>query len=162
MAVDGSVDEGDDAGGGGEDVGPFGEVMRIRARRPGVRGIVRGDGGFCRDELMVWCEGDGVHAGTLRRTAQRLDFQYTVAYLARPRAEPLSKRLPLEPGQFRHGETLRWFDALLPEGARREQAARQAKEPHGWSWPLGGYPSTHVVKPGRSASQGWSRTSMPA
>ena len=171
--------------------------------------------------LEVWLH--GVHAGTLHRTAQRLDFRYTDAYLAHPDAEPLSKRLPLGPGRFRYGEALRWFDALLPEGARREQAARQAgaasmstfsmlqaigaecagavevrrpgrrleakktpasveeieehirhmeehplgadpgqltlslagaqpklvlvKEPHGWSWPLGGYPSTHVVKP---------------
>jgi hypothetical protein len=32
-------------------------VQEIRGRLPGVRIIVRGDSGFCRDELMVWCEG---------------------------------------------------------------------------------------------------------
>ena len=37
-----------------------GIVMRIRAKWPRVRVIVRGDGGFCREELMVWCEGEGV------------------------------------------------------------------------------------------------------
>ena len=37
-----------------------GIVMRIRARWPGVRIVVRGDSGFCRDELMKWCEQAGV------------------------------------------------------------------------------------------------------
>jgi hypothetical protein len=32
-------------------------VKEIRRRLPAVRIIVRGDSGFCRDELMVWCEG---------------------------------------------------------------------------------------------------------
>jgi Transposase DDE domain group 1 len=31
-------------------------VERIRAAWPGVRIILRGDSGFCRDELMSWCE----------------------------------------------------------------------------------------------------------
>ena len=35
-------------------------VMRIRAKWSGVRVIVRGDGGYCRDELMTWCEGQEV------------------------------------------------------------------------------------------------------
>ena len=37
-----------------------GIVMRVRAKWPWVRVVVRGDGGFCRDELMAWCEGEGV------------------------------------------------------------------------------------------------------
>ena len=173
------------------------------------------------EHLEVWLH--GVHAGTLHRTPQRLDFRYADAYLARPDAQALSRRLPLGAGRFRYGEALRWFDALLPEGARREQTARQAgvasmstfsmlqaigaecagavevrrpgsrleakkapasveeieehirrmaqyplgmdpgqltlslagaqpklalvKEADGWSWPLWGYPSTHIVKP---------------
>ncbi len=32
-------------------------VQEIRRRLPGVRIIIRGDSGFCREELMVWCEG---------------------------------------------------------------------------------------------------------
>ena len=32
----------------------------IRRRWPQVRIVVRGDAGFCRDELMVWCEEHGV------------------------------------------------------------------------------------------------------
>ena len=33
-----------------------GVVGRIRAQWPGVGIVVRGDSGFCRDELMRWCE----------------------------------------------------------------------------------------------------------
>ena len=35
-------------------------IGRLRVRWPAVRIIVRGDGGFCREELMSWCEGQGV------------------------------------------------------------------------------------------------------
>jgi hypothetical protein len=37
-------------------------IPALRARCPGVRIIVRGDSGFCREELMSFCEGQtGVH-----------------------------------------------------------------------------------------------------
>ena len=32
----------------------------IRARWPATRVVVRGDGGFCREDLMAWCEASGV------------------------------------------------------------------------------------------------------
>jgi len=35
-------------------------VAQIRAAWPEVKIILRGDSGFCRDELMSWCEGQGV------------------------------------------------------------------------------------------------------
>jgi Transposase DDE domain group 1 len=35
-------------------------VSQIRAAWPEVRIILRGDSGFCRNELMSWCEGHGV------------------------------------------------------------------------------------------------------
>lgn len=35
-------------------------VEQIRAAWPAVRIIVRGDSGFCREELMSWCEAHGV------------------------------------------------------------------------------------------------------
>lgn len=35
-------------------------VQRLRCKRPRVRIVVRGDSGFCRDELMDWCEAQGV------------------------------------------------------------------------------------------------------
>jgi hypothetical protein len=36
-------------------------VERIRRRWPDVRIIVRGDSGFCRENLMCWCEENRVH-----------------------------------------------------------------------------------------------------
>ncbi len=35
-------------------------VARIRARWPKVRIVLRGDSGFCREDLMAWCEAGGV------------------------------------------------------------------------------------------------------
>ena len=44
--------------------GSLGEIQRIvrqiRAAWPEVKIILRGDCGFCRNELMSWCEGNGV------------------------------------------------------------------------------------------------------
>jgi hypothetical protein len=36
-------------------------VAQIRAAWPEVKIILRGDSGFCRNELMSWCESHGVH-----------------------------------------------------------------------------------------------------
>jgi hypothetical protein len=36
-------------------------VARIRCRWPEVRILLRADSGFARDDLMAWCEGNGVH-----------------------------------------------------------------------------------------------------
>ncbi len=36
-------------------------VKRIRSRWSDVRIIIRGDGGFCRDALMSWCEADELY-----------------------------------------------------------------------------------------------------
>ena len=35
-------------------------VTQIRAAWPEVRIIVRADSGFCREELMTWCEEHGM------------------------------------------------------------------------------------------------------
>jgi len=35
-------------------------VAQIRSAWPLVRMVVRGDSGFCREELMAWCEAEGV------------------------------------------------------------------------------------------------------
>jgi Transposase DDE domain group 1 len=35
-------------------------VKRIRTRWPEVKIVLRGDAGFCREELMAWCETNGV------------------------------------------------------------------------------------------------------
>lgn len=36
-------------------------VQRVRGRFPKVRLILRGDSGFCREELMGWCEACHIH-----------------------------------------------------------------------------------------------------
>ena len=36
-------------------------VAQIRRRWPRVRILVRADSGFARDDLMAWCEANGVH-----------------------------------------------------------------------------------------------------
>jgi len=36
-------------------------VRSLRERLPNLRIIIRGDSGFCRPELMVWCEQNNVH-----------------------------------------------------------------------------------------------------
>jgi hypothetical protein len=36
-------------------------VRRIRARWPEVKIVLRADSGFCREELMAWCEANQVH-----------------------------------------------------------------------------------------------------
>ena len=35
-------------------------VSRIRTQWPEVKIVIRGDGGFCRDRIMSWCESNGV------------------------------------------------------------------------------------------------------
>jgi hypothetical protein len=35
-------------------------VTQIRASWPEVKIVLRGDSGFCRNELMSWCENNGV------------------------------------------------------------------------------------------------------
>ena len=35
-------------------------VKRIRGRWPGTRVVIRGDAGFCREEIMAWCEANEV------------------------------------------------------------------------------------------------------
>ncbi|MFZ1122062.1 MAG: IS1380 family transposase [Candidatus Binataceae bacterium] len=38
-------------------------VTQLRERWPDVKIILRADSGFCREELMVWCEGEENHVG---------------------------------------------------------------------------------------------------
>jgi hypothetical protein len=39
---------------------PEGTPARIRQRWPAVKILLRGDGGFCREKLMAWCEREGM------------------------------------------------------------------------------------------------------
>ena len=49
----------DGAAGATEEVARI--VRQIREHWPKVEIVLRADSGFCRDELMAWCEGNGVH-----------------------------------------------------------------------------------------------------
>ena len=63
-------------------------VGQIRARWPRVRIVLRADSGFARDELMSWCEANGVDY-VLRPGPQRA--------AGRPRSRPSSPRPRPEP-----------------------------------------------------------------
>src|SRR4051812_3046485 len=49
----------DASAGSREEVGRI--VQQIRARWPEVRILLRADSGFCRDDLMSWCEANQIH-----------------------------------------------------------------------------------------------------
>jgi hypothetical protein len=36
-------------------------VAQLHAAWPQVRIIIRGDRGFCREDIMAWCEAEGIH-----------------------------------------------------------------------------------------------------
>jgi len=62
-------------------------VAEIRGRCPHARIIVRGDGGFCREELMGWCEAHGVfYVLGLARNARLLALLGPALARARERA----------------------------------------------------------------------------
>src|SRR6202044_618169 len=62
-------------------------VKQIRAAWPEVKIVLRGDSGFCRNELMSWCESNGV------------DFVFGLAR---------NKRLRKIIGQQMHEATVQW------------------------------------------------------
>jgi len=64
-------------------------VGQIRQRWPKVDIIVRGDSGFCRDELMTWCEGHGVYyvLGLARNDRLRAQIDRQMKKAARMQSE---------------------------------------------------------------------------
>jgi DDE family transposase len=46
--------------GGRDQRGTGAYIERVRLRWPQTRIIVRGDSGFCRDDLLIWCEAHDV------------------------------------------------------------------------------------------------------
>ena len=72
----------------------------IRARWPATRVVVRGDGGFCREDLMAWCETTGVdYVLGLPVNSRLTGMVAATLYETRVMAEMT-------------GETTRRFDAL--------------------------------------------------
>ena len=69
-------------------------VARIRARWPKVRIVLRGDSGFCREELMAWCEAEGVaYLFGLAPNARLKAVLAPEAWEAAGCAEPPARRL---------------------------------------------------------------------
>ena len=73
------------------------QVARIRARWPGTRILLRADSGFARDELMAWCEENGV------------DFLFGLAQNKRLNAEIKDELAKAEAKSRRTGKPARYF-----------------------------------------------------
>jgi Transposase DDE domain group 1 len=94
-------------------------VGRIRRAWPGVKVLVRGDSGFCREPIMAWCEANGV------------DFLFGLAKnprLLRSIAEPMGQA---EEAYRRTGEPARVFAELsyrtLDSWARERRVVAKAE-----------------------------------
>jgi hypothetical protein len=72
-------------------------VAHIRQHWPSVRIVVRADSGFARDDLMVWCEANGVH------------FVLGLAQNARLNAEIKSELAQAKAKSQRTGKPARYF-----------------------------------------------------
>jgi serine/threonine-protein kinase HipA len=59
---------------------------------------------------------DGTRAGIIEETPQGSRFTYDTAYLARPKALPISPTLPLRPEPYESRGLHPFFENLLPEG----------------------------------------------
>jgi hypothetical protein len=72
-------------------------IGRIRARWPRVRILLRADSGFCREELMAWCE------------ANRVDYVFGLARNARLEAEIAGDLAQVRAVSERSGKAARRF-----------------------------------------------------
>lgn len=93
-------------------------VQQIRARWPKVRIILRGDSGFCRNEVLSWCEEEQEKAkqkvqGPEREQAQGVDFCIGLARNCRLEAE-IEEALQEAEQQFRQtGKAARVYREFL-------------------------------------------------
>ena len=95
-------------------------VAQIRSAWPRVRMVVRGDSGFCREELMAWCE------------AHRVDYLLGLAKNERLKAE-IEKQLGEAKAQYPEtGRAARLFHDFLYETRKSWSRARRvvAKAEH--------------------------------
>ena len=76
-------------------------VAQIRTRWPRVRILLRADSGFCREELMAWCE------------ANRVDFLFGLARNARLVAEIAAELAQAEAEARRTGKPARRFKDFM-------------------------------------------------
>jgi len=54
-------------------------VAQLRAKWPTVRIVLRGDSGFCREELMAWCEAEENHVDFLFGLARNSRLEKIIA-----------------------------------------------------------------------------------
>jgi hypothetical protein len=98
-------------------------VKQIRARWPRVRILLRGDSGFCREELMAWCE------------ANRVDFLFGLAGNARLVAEIGAELAQAEAESRRTSKPARRFKdfkyATLKTWSRRRRVVGKAEWTNG-------------------------------
>jgi hypothetical protein len=68
-------------------------IARIRQRWPAVKILLRGDGGFCREKLMAWCEREGI--GFLFGLAQNVRLKKQIApQMAQAETQYLATKAP--------------------------------------------------------------------
>ncbi len=66
-------------------------------------------------------------AGILRETSQGYEFQYELAYLKNPKAQPISFSFPLSEQIFKSPTLFPFFDGLIPEGWYLEIVSKALK-----------------------------------
>ena len=103
---------GDAAAGSVEEVARI--VAQVRTRWPSTRIILRGDCGFCREELMAWCEANGV------------DFLFGLAKNERLLALSLSARRQAQIDFLTGGEASRVFGEFRADDKNPPQVRRSA------------------------------------
>ncbi len=99
-------------------------VPAIRRRCPGAAIIVRADSGFCREEIMAWCEANDVHyVFGLARNSRLVDYLETAMFRARLKS-CLSGGYAREFSEFEYQTRNSWSKArrvigkaeILPKG----------------------------------------------
>jgi hypothetical protein len=95
-------------------------VKQIRAVWPEVHILVRGDSGFCREELMAWCE------------AESVDYVLGLAKNDRLKAEIQSQRKEAEQQYRETGQAARFFKEFFYQTRKSWSRARRvvAKAEH--------------------------------
>ncbi len=88
-------------------------VAHIRRRWPHVRILLRADSGFARDELMIWCEANGVH------------FLFGLAKNDRLIGEITGELARAEAKSRRSGKPARCFKSFIWETRRSWSRARR-------------------------------------
>jgi Transposase DDE domain group 1 len=88
-------------------------VAQIRSRWSGVRIVVRGDSGFCREELMSWCEGEGV------------DYLLGLAKNERLKAEIVKEMGQAKALYQQTGRAARWFTEFVYQTRKSWSRARR-------------------------------------